>query len=73
MLNWVGMGALGFACENVAMIVGQPWTAFWLIFWVISNVSTSFYSIDLAPGFFKYGVSIRYLPLFLLLANASAP
>ena len=32
MLNWVGMIALGLACENVAMIVGQPWTAFWLIF-----------------------------------------
>lgn len=37
MLNWVGMGALGLACENVAMIVGQPWAALWLIFWVISN------------------------------------
>lgn len=24
MLNWVGMTALGLACENVAMIVGQP-------------------------------------------------
>jgi hypothetical protein len=32
MLNWVGMIALGLACENVAMVVGQPWTAFWLIF-----------------------------------------
>lgn len=37
MLNFVGMGALGLACENVAMIVGQPWAALWLIFWVISN------------------------------------
>jgi hypothetical protein len=25
MLNWVGMMALGLACENVAMFVGQPW------------------------------------------------
>lgn len=25
MLNFVGMCALGLACENVAMIVGQPW------------------------------------------------
>jgi len=37
MLNFIGMGALGLACENVAMIVGQPWAALWLIFWVISN------------------------------------
>lgn len=55
MINFVGMIALGLACENVAMIVGQPWTALWLIFWVISNVSTAFYTIDLAPGFFKWG------------------
>ncbi|KAI0182075.1 MNNG and nitrosoguanidine resistance protein [Hypoxylon sp. FL1284] len=55
MVNFVGMNALGFACENVAMVIGQPWTAAWLIFWVITNVSTSFYSIDLAPGFFRWG------------------
>ena len=55
MLNWVGMGALGLACENVAMLVGQPWTAFWLIFWVITNVSTSFYEISLAPSFYCWG------------------
>jgi hypothetical protein len=55
MVNYVGMIALGLACENVAMIVGQPWTAFWLIFWVITNVSTSFYSIDLAPHFYYWG------------------
>ncbi|MCJ1472354.1 hypothetical protein MMC13_001001 [Lambiella insularis] len=33
MVNFVGMSALGLACENVAMIIGQPWTAMWLIFW----------------------------------------
>lgn len=55
MVNWVGMSALGLACENVAMIIGQPWTAMWLIFWVISNVSTSFYSLDLSPKWFYWG------------------
>lgn len=37
------------------MIVGQPWVALWLIFWVITNVATSFYSLDLAPGFYGWG------------------
>lgn len=55
MVNWVGMTALGLACENVAMLLGQPWTAIWLIFWVITNVSTAFFSIDLSPAFFKWG------------------
>lgn len=55
MINWIGMIALGLACENVAMIVGQPWTAMWLIFWVISNVATSFYALDLTPNFYYWG------------------
>ena len=55
MINFAGMSALGLACENVAMVVGQPWTAMWLIFWVITNVSTSFYSLDLTPRFYYWG------------------
>lgn len=55
MLNWVGMIALGLASENVTMVLGQPYTALWLIFWVITNVSTSFYAIPLEAAFFKWG------------------
>ena len=54
-LNFFGMMALGLACENVAMIVGAPWMGLWLIFWVISNVCTSFYSLDIEPGFYQWG------------------
>lgn len=55
MVNFVGMSALGMACENMAMLVGQPWVSLWLIFWVITNVSTSFYSLDLSPKFYYWG------------------
>ena len=55
MVNYVGMVALGMASENVTMIIGQPWTALWLIFWVISNVSTAFYEIALEPKFYYWG------------------
>ena len=55
MLNFVGMAALGLACENVAMAIGMPWTALWLIFWVITNVATGFYSLDLSPHFYYWG------------------
>jgi hypothetical protein len=54
-INFLGMCALGYACENVAMLVGQPWTALWLIFWVISNVATAFYPVVLASGVYQYG------------------
>ncbi|GAM90109.1 hypothetical protein ANO11243_081490 [Dothideomycetidae sp. 11243] len=54
-LNFIGMAALGLACENVAMTIGQPWTGLWLIFWVITNVSTSFYAIEVEPHFYYWG------------------
>jgi hypothetical protein len=53
--NWVGMIAFGLASENMAMLLGTPWTALWLIFWVISNVSTGFYELKLASSFYKWG------------------
>lgn len=55
MLNFFGMIALGLACENMAMVVGQPWMGLFLIFWVITNVSTSFYDIEIAPSFYRWG------------------
>ncbi|KAF1919572.1 hypothetical protein BDU57DRAFT_440553 [Ampelomyces quisqualis] len=55
MLNFFGMIALGLACENMAMVVGQPWMGLFLIFWVITNVSTSFYDIEIAPDFYRWG------------------
>lgn len=60
-VNWLGMLALGLACENVAMVIGQPFTAIWLIFWVISNVCTAFYPLELAPGVYRYGL---FFPLY---------
>ncbi|KXJ96706.1 MNNG and nitrosoguanidine resistance protein [Microdochium bolleyi] len=55
MINFLGMVALGFASENVAMVVGQPWAALWLIFWVITNVTTSFYAYEVIPTFYSWG------------------
>lgn len=55
MVNWLGMTALGLASENMAMLLGTPWTAIWLIFWVITNVSTGFYPIVLENSFFRWG------------------
>jgi hypothetical protein len=55
MLNFWGMMALGLCCENMAMVVGQPWMGLWLIFWVITNVSTAFYDIEIEPRFYLWG------------------
>ncbi|KAH7040248.1 MNNG and nitrosoguanidine resistance protein [Microdochium trichocladiopsis] len=55
MVNFLGMLALGLASENVAMVLGQPWSALWLIFWVITNVTTSFYAFEVIPPFYSWG------------------
>ncbi|KAI0431341.1 MNNG and nitrosoguanidine resistance protein [Xylaria sp. FL1042] len=55
MVNFLGIVALGLASENAVMILGQRWAPLWLIFWTITNVSTAFYTIELAPAFFCWG------------------
>ncbi|KAK9474443.1 uncharacterized protein V1510DRAFT_412241 [Dipodascopsis tothii] len=56
--NFLGMAAVGGACENMAMVIVPlcpPLIGYWLIFWVVSNVSATFTSIPLMPSVFKYG------------------
>lgn len=59
LLNFIGMAALGLTCENMAMFLNAlsplPFSALFLIFWVITNVSTGFYAIELASDFYKWG------------------
>ena len=74
MLNFFGMIALGLACENAAMVVGMPWMGLFLIFWVITNVSTSFYDIEIAPAFYRWGYawplhSGKFSPMQVVRAN----
>ena len=55
MLSWLGMMAMGVAIENVNVVGGLLWTPVFLIFWVISNVSTGFFPIEALSNFYKWG------------------
>lgn len=59
LLNFVGMTALGLTCENMAMFLTAlsplPYSALFLIWWVITNVSTGFYALELAHPFYRWG------------------
>lgn len=55
MLNFVSMAAVGLPCENVAMALGPTYTAMQLTFWVITNTTTGFSSLELAPRFYRWG------------------
>lgn len=56
--NFLGMSAVGGANENVLLVLFAffpPALGFWLLFWVISNISPAFGPIALCPKFFRYG------------------
>ncbi|CAD6578689.1 MAG: hypothetical protein TREMPRED_002243 [Tremellales sp. Tagirdzhanova-0007] len=55
--NFIHMSALGFVMETVFLWLG-PFFPFFLIFWVIINVSVAFLDIGDAPTFYRYGFSL---------------
>ncbi|CCD24537.1 SNG1 family protein NDAI_0D02230 [Naumovozyma dairenensis CBS 421] len=58
MTTWLYMLAVGGANENVASIIFTfcpPYFGFWVVFFVIINMSTSFFSMALNNYFFRFG------------------
>ncbi|KAF6785394.1 mnng and nitrosoguanidine resistance protein [Colletotrichum sojae] len=60
MLHFLGMAALGMACENMAMVIGGRWVGLWLTFWVLTNTLTGFWPPDIAPGFYRWAYAWPY-------------
>ncbi|ORY31254.1 hypothetical protein BCR39DRAFT_527136 [Naematelia encephala] len=54
MADWITMSALGFVMETFFLWLG-PWFSFFLVFWVVLNVSVAFLSIADAADFYRYG------------------
>jgi len=53
MINWVTMSGLGFVMESVYLWLG-PFFPFFLVFWVILNVSPAFLSVADMGDFYRY-------------------
>ncbi|KII92913.1 hypothetical protein PLICRDRAFT_103321 [Plicaturopsis crispa FD-325 SS-3] len=60
MLSWLAMTALGMAVEAMVTILTVRFIAFFLIIWIISNVSVSFYPIEVLPKIFRYGYAAPF-------------
>lgn len=58
-LNFLGTAALGITSENVAMflslISSLPYSLLFLLFWMASNICTSFNPLELASPFYMWG------------------
>jgi hypothetical protein len=57
MLSYVAMLAFGLAVENVNNVLGPPFTPVFFVFWVITNVATGFYPIELLSNFYLWGLA----------------
>ncbi|EPQ57389.1 hypothetical protein GLOTRDRAFT_58712 [Gloeophyllum trabeum ATCC 11539] len=60
MLAWVGMTALGLAVEALVTILTPKFIPFFLVLWLIANVSVSYYPIELLPTIFRYGYAAPF-------------
>ncbi|KZT43644.1 hypothetical protein SISSUDRAFT_978122 [Sistotremastrum suecicum HHB10207 ss-3] len=54
-MSYVAMCALGLAIEALVTLLTPRFIPFFLITWIIVNVSVCFYPIEILPGVFKYG------------------
>ncbi|OCF78731.1 hypothetical protein I204_00675 [Kwoniella mangroviensis CBS 8886] len=58
-LNYVTIIAAGFAMETMLALIGIAWLPFFLILWIILNITSSFYPIELMPNFYRF---LRWMP-----------
>ncbi|KAJ6462502.1 hypothetical protein C8R45DRAFT_1178167 [Mycena sanguinolenta] len=55
MLNWVGMLACGLALEAMITLLTMRFIPFFLLLWIISNVSIAEYPLQILPHVYHYG------------------
>ena len=60
MMNWMGMCALGLAMEAMITLLTPAFAPFFLILWIISNVSVCYFPIELLPAVFRYGYAAPF-------------
>ncbi|KAJ3555553.1 hypothetical protein NP233_g12180 [Leucocoprinus birnbaumii] len=60
MVNWAGMMAVGLALESLFTILTARFIPFFMIFWIISNVSVCVYPIQALPKVFHYGYAAPF-------------
>lgn len=61
MTNFLTMWAVGAMNETMAMLcimTYPPLMGFWMLFWVISNISATFSPIALTPHFYRFGYAM---------------
>ncbi|KAH7104414.1 hypothetical protein BKA62DRAFT_635540 [Auriculariales sp. MPI-PUGE-AT-0066] len=58
--SYLGMLALGLAIESIITLLTPRFIPYFLILWIISNVSVAFFPIQVLPGVFRYGYAMPF-------------
>jgi len=61
MLNWITLAAVGLALESIVALLTPEFAPFFLIFWIISNITSSFQPIEAMQQFYRW---MRILPFY---------
>lgn len=59
-LCWAAMCALGLALEAVITLVTPRYTPYFMILWIIIDVSVSYYPIEILPAVYRYGYAAPF-------------
>ncbi|KAI0036877.1 hypothetical protein K488DRAFT_75663 [Vararia minispora EC-137] len=60
MMSWMSMSALGFSTESVITILTPRFIPFFLLIWIVVNVSVCFFPIQALPAIFRYGYAMPF-------------
>ncbi|KAJ7154103.1 hypothetical protein C8R46DRAFT_1006043 [Mycena filopes] len=60
MLTWVGMLACGLAIEAMSTLLTARFAPFFLLLWIISNVSVSVFPLQTLPHVYRYGSAFPF-------------
>ncbi|KAI0821447.1 hypothetical protein BC629DRAFT_1587717 [Irpex lacteus] len=60
MLSWAGMLALGLALEAMVTLLTPRFIPFFLVLWIIVNVSVVFFPVEILPTIFRYGYATPF-------------
>jgi len=60
MLNYVNMLAVGLALESLLTLLTQKFMPFFMLTWIITNVSVCIFPIEVMPRIFHYGYAAPF-------------
>ncbi|KAG2018542.1 hypothetical protein CC2G_007971 [Coprinopsis cinerea AmutBmut pab1-1] len=63
MVNFLGTLATGLAIESILILFGPKGVPFFLLLWIIVNLSATLFPIEVLPAFYRYGYGVPFYSL----------